>query len=109
MGFTPDQSTSKAEHFSYQGNELELFSQAHNWKSYYGNRIKPYLGEDVLEVGAGIGATTHSLCDGGQRSWVCLEPDTQMAGKLSAAVDAATLPACCVVRRGTTADLRSDE
>ena len=48
--------------YTYIGSELELFSEASNWKAYYARLIRPYLGEEVLEVGAGIGATTASLC-----------------------------------------------
>ena len=56
----------------YIGNELELFDKAKNWKRYYGTLIQPFLTGDVMEVGAGIGATTRSLCNGSQKKWVCL-------------------------------------
>ena len=59
---------------TYIGNEHELFDKAINWKGYYGNKIKPYLLGNVMEVGAGIGATTKSLCNGNHKKWVCLEP-----------------------------------
>lgn len=59
----------------YGGDELELFKHAHNWKSYYAGFFRHYLTGDVLEIGAGIGETTHSLCDGSQSSWTCVEPD----------------------------------
>jgi SAM-dependent methyltransferase len=66
----------------YVGNELELFKYAHNWKRYYSKKIKPLLKGDVLEVGAGIGHTTHVLCNGKQNSWVCLEPDNKLAKEI---------------------------
>jgi len=59
----------------YVGQELDLFALADNWKSYVKAQIAIYLTGDVLEVGAGIGATTAALHDGTARRWVCLEPD----------------------------------
>lgn len=66
----------------YIGNELELFKHAVNWKNYYAGFLKKFLVGDVLEVGAGIGETTHSLCDGSQTSWLCLEPDAALAAHI---------------------------
>ncbi len=86
---------------NYIGNELELFDKAKNWKSYYGNKIKPLLKGDVLEVGAGIGATTKSLCDGSQKKWVCLEPDQALADQIQTRIQKKDLPGCCELRIGT--------
>jgi SAM-dependent methyltransferase len=74
---------SAAEPYTYVGEELDLFRHAHNWKTYFGRRLQPYLGGDVLEVGAGIGATTRVLCRGSVTSWTCLEPDTALARRLA--------------------------
>ena len=52
------------ESFKYQGDELELFQHAKNWKKYFSRQIKPFIKGNVLEVGAGIGATTLLLNDG---------------------------------------------
>jgi hypothetical protein len=54
--------------YSYQGSELDLFRHAVNWKRYYASRLQPYIKGDVLEVGAGIGATSRFLCGGQLRS-----------------------------------------
>lgn len=67
---------------NYAGKELELFKHARNWKKYYSGFFTGYIKGDVLEVGAGIGETTALLCDGSQRSWVCVEPDEQMANEI---------------------------
>ncbi|HLO15975.1 MAG TPA: hypothetical protein VK206_14175, partial [Anaerolineales bacterium] len=56
----------------YIGQELTIFAHAINWKKYYTAIIKPYFGKRVLEVGAGMGATTAIMCDGTQVEWVCL-------------------------------------
>lgn len=90
---------------TYPGNELELFAGARHWKGYLAALLRAHLGGTVLEVGAGLGATTAALCDGSQREWVCLEPDPAMARTLTDAVAAGRLPACCRVVRGTVADL----
>jgi SAM-dependent methyltransferase len=93
----------------YIGRELELFAAARNWKSYLRDRISPYLGSSVLEVGAGIGGTTRLLVSKQQSRWVCLEPDPALASDLRKTIDAGSLPATCSVREGTLSDLRPDE
>src|SRR5262249_12943270 len=82
-----------------------LFSKAANWKAYYGRVIKKYLAGDVLEVGAGIGATSRILCDGSQRRWVCLEPDAGMSASVQGQIEDGSLPSCCEAKNGTVADL----
>lgn len=76
----------------YIGNELELFKYAHNWKNYYASFIRRYLINDVLEVGAGIGETTHSLCDGNQKSWLCVEPDAELTKEIIIKKESGYLP-----------------
>jgi hypothetical protein len=68
--------------FRYTGTELELFAAAHNWKSYLSSQIRPFVAGDVLEVGAGIGANTPYLDNGGKGWWLCLEPDSLFATRL---------------------------
>ncbi|WP_435011781.1 class I SAM-dependent methyltransferase (plasmid) [Tundrisphaera lichenicola] len=87
--------------YNYVGDELDLFAAARNWKSYFRDRIAPYLGEDVLEVGAGLGGTTRVLCRGTERRWVGLEPDPALAGRLAEEVRSGNLPGNCEVRVGT--------
>jgi ubiquinone/menaquinone biosynthesis C-methylase UbiE len=68
--------------FKYSGEELDVFGQAHNWKSYWVEKIRPYIGKDVLEVGAGIGATTIALKNVPHDSWFCVEPDPILCEKI---------------------------
>ena len=91
--------------FTYVGSELDLFSTAVNWKSYLRGRIAPYLGEDVLEVGAGLGGTTRIFRRGTERRWVCLEPDALLAGRLEREVGSGS----CEVRVGTLEDFDPSE
>jgi SAM-dependent methyltransferase len=95
--------------FAYVGSELELFAHVTNWKSYFASRIRPHLGDEVLEVGAGLGGTTKILCTGPHQRWLCLEPDSQLVATLQNAITAGELPACCQPRTGTLADLDDGE
>jgi SAM-dependent methyltransferase len=85
--------------FAYRGSELELFRTAANWKDYWASMIHPYIGTCVLEVGAGLGATTELLCGARGTHWCCLEPDSAMAAKLKFAIAAGRLPPHCEVRQ----------
>lgn len=90
---------------AYVGNELELFQHASTWKNYYGNFLRPYVRGNVLEVGAGIGATTGHLCTGTETSWLCLEPDPELFHSLEQKIAAHELPGICRAMKGITADL----
>lgn len=92
----------------YQGQELEIFAQALHWKAYYKHLLKPFLGKKVLEVGAGIGATTAVLCDDRQEEWWCLEPDGRLLAQIEEKIHAGSLPACCRPWYGTVDDLPAD-
>ncbi len=92
--------------YSYVGSELELFRAAKNWKQYYYKMLRPYLGSEVLEVGAGMGSTTQVLCQQPHRRWVCLEPDPNLISLLN---QEANLPNVCEIRQGFLTDLSTDE
>lgn len=59
---------------AYIGGELDLFSQAKNWRSYWSTILLKYLHGSVLEVGAGIGTNTKKLHSSAIH-WTALEPD----------------------------------
>ena len=67
---------------AYEGDELDLFLAARNWKSYWSRKIRPHIGQAVLEVGAGFGANTPYLFGESRRRWVCLEPDAALAARI---------------------------
>jgi SAM-dependent methyltransferase len=94
---------------SYKGSELELFEKAENWKAYYQGLIHDYLGSEVLEVGAGIGATTRALCGEKQSRWVCLEPDQSMGDRIESLIRDQQLPSSCEVRVGLVSNLPREE
>jgi SAM-dependent methyltransferase len=93
-------------HFAYVGSELQVFSQAVRWKKYYRTLIDDFIGREVLEVGAGIGATTESLCKGRLCDrWVCLEPDAGLASTIDDLIAAGRLPSFCSVKIGTVENI----
>lgn len=95
--------------YEYIGDELDLFANARNWKSYLRDMISPHLGDTVLEVGAGIGGTTSVFASEAHSKWLCLEPDPQLANKLDDAINNHALPGCCEARVGTLNSLPDDE
>jgi len=90
---------------TYIGQELSIFAHAVNWKNYYSSIVRPYLGQQVVEVGAGIGATTAVICDGGQQEWICLEPDPLLRSRIDRLIQEGNLPGCCRTRGGFVSDL----
>jgi 2-polyprenyl-3-methyl-5-hydroxy-6-metoxy-1,4-benzoquinol methylase len=91
--------------YEYVGEELDLFALAVNWKRYFRSQLADVIRGDVLEVGAGIGETTRHLCDGRQRSWLCLEPDAQLAARLESSIARGGLSPTPRVQIGTLADV----
>ncbi len=89
----------------YIGDELTLFQHAKNWKAYYSSYFKKYLKGRVLEVGAGIGGTTLSLCDGTQDEWICLEPDSALTNNIEKLLTEKKLPDCCKTKTGFLSDI----
>jgi SAM-dependent methyltransferase len=92
----------------YRGGELELFARATNWKDYVARACAPFLRGHVLEVGAGLGATTRHLVHGEHvRAWTALEPDAELFAVLEPAARELALRCGLPVnaRAGVLADL----
>lgn len=62
----------------YSGQELDLFSNAVNWKKYFSSKFKKYIKGDILEVGAGIGSNTKYFINENVKSITCIEPDINL-------------------------------
>lgn len=90
---------------TYQGNELELFEDAKNWKEYFKSFFAHFLLGDVLEIGSGVCGTTKVLCTGKEKSWTCLEPDPAFAEKSSSLITDGKLPHNCRILSGTLEDI----
>jgi SAM-dependent methyltransferase len=85
----------------YVGSELDLFSGASNWKSYFSRVLAPFIGARVLEVGAGIGSNIPYLRTSAVREWTSLEPDPNLARRIVDRTDAGELPRALHVVAGT--------
>jgi SAM-dependent methyltransferase len=72
----------QAAEYSYVGSELDLFLNATNWKKYWAGKLRPFVSGDVLDVGAGLGATFDYLNET-SKSWTCLEPDPALCAQLA--------------------------
>ncbi len=93
------------EGFTYQGQELELFQSATNWKNYFSNVIRPFIHGKVIEAGAGIGSNVLFLNNGSAEKWLLLEPDKQLSTALDQLKLKGKLPANCEILTGTINDL----
>ncbi len=87
---------------NYVGQELDTFAHARNWKKYWSGQIEPHLAGDILEAGAGFGANTEFLMSSRIASWVGLEPDPELAGRMRALFAARPEFAKCTAEVGTT-------
>jgi len=95
--------------YQYAGTELELFAHARNWKAYWSSMIGPFVGDNVLDVGAGLGATASALSGRSYARWTALEPDPQLADRLRVALVDKSLPSYVDVRCGTTESIAAEE
>jgi SAM-dependent methyltransferase len=90
----------------YVGQELDLFANARNWKGYWSSKIRRHISGDVLEVGAGLGANTpYLVSDAPVQSWVALEPDPELAGRMREFVNEQRYGCDIQVKVGTVRDL----
>lgn len=100
---------SKISALKYCGTELEIFLHAANWKKYWASVISDFLGNDVLDVGAGIGSTANNLSHRVYRKWVSLEPDSALASRMEELRCQGSVPANIEIRVGTSNILQRDE
>ena len=92
----------------YVGEELDLFAHADNWKRYWSGQVAQFLGRSVLEVGAGIGASTtvfSTFAEAAAKSWLCLEPDPNLAKRIAEKIASGELPDYCTVSIGTVSEI----
>lgn len=109
LDMNPNLPDSESSSFVYSGTELEIFSEALNWKAYWSREIDPYLGDTVLELGAGIGATAKALNYRSYKQWLGLEPDGAMCRVVSLAIAEGSLSKNHAVVCGTSSDLPEGE
>jgi len=92
----------------YVGRELDLFSEAKNWTAYFSARLAPLIGGCVLEVGAGIGRNICLLHTAIVEKWVSLEPDAELAARITERIQKGELPSTCRVVVGNLSDIPAD-
>lgn len=105
----PESPESDSTPFQYVGSELELFQNATNWKRYFASRIHPLLGQNVLEVGAGLGANLPWLAITKPQRWVSIEPDPELCQQFRESQKQGAIPQWCEVRQGTIQDLPAED
>jgi len=91
------------ESYQYAGKELVVFQQATRWKKYFSKKMSRFIRGSVLEVGAGIGATTRILNNGSPESWTMVEPDEEMYNSLARNLH--SFPSNTRVFHGSLADI----
>ena len=80
-----------------------------NWKNYWSKRVRPYIGSEVLDGGAGSGATADLLSSVRTRRWLALEPDRRLVAKIVSKIADGRLLNCCGIRVGFVSDLSESE
>ncbi|HNW96932.1 MAG TPA: methyltransferase domain-containing protein [Bacteroidales bacterium] len=95
--------------FDYKGKELGLFGKAINWKSYWSCKVKKYLGNKVLEVGAGMGNNVQFLVNEDILEYTCIEPDFELSEIIKKKIYNNELPSFCKSLNGTIQDLKEDQ
>jgi 2-polyprenyl-3-methyl-5-hydroxy-6-metoxy-1,4-benzoquinol methylase len=95
--------------YKYPGQELAIFEKAVKWKSYFASYIQPFIGDDVLEVGGGIGGTTKLLNNGSSSKWTILEPDETMNRILNRKMGNDRNFSNCVIRPEAIIELKPGE
>jgi len=69
---------------AYPGTELEALAEADNYYSWILEQFRPFLGQHVVEVGAGLGTFAQRLHDSGAPDRMTLfEPDPGLSASLA--------------------------
>jgi SAM-dependent methyltransferase len=67
----------------YTGTELDVLAAAANYHRWIVDKLRPYLGETVAEVGAGIGSVSRLLLDSPINRLIAFEPSANLFPMLS--------------------------
>ena len=93
----------------YKGKELDLFAEVLIWKRYWKSAIQEFLGDHILEVGAGLGASIELFSDNSFSKWLGLEPDPDLVALLKERKGRGEFPQWCEFKQGTIRDLADNE
>lgn len=76
----------------YEGQDIEALNSSKNYYTWIASYMKKYLGEKVLEVGAGAGTFSRILIDSGVKELLSLEPSKEMYPYLKDFSKTASIP-----------------
>ena len=93
---------------AYESSDLEVFAKATNWKTYWSDKLRPYVRGQVIEVGAGLGVSTKYMCAQEYPSWLCLDPDPSHVAHITQQIASGELPGFCEARGGVLSDIRAN-
>ena len=69
--------------WQYSGTELESMALAVNYSRWILDRLKPFVGKHIVEVGAGVGAFSQLLLETGPASMTLIEPSLNLHAVLN--------------------------
>lgn len=72
--------------FDYEGGDLEAMMLAAHYYRWILDTVRPYIGENVVEVGAGVGSFSRLLMEALPQKVTLVEPAKSMHDKLAATV-----------------------
>ncbi len=72
--------TAKSDNFDYEGADLEAMIGADNYYSWILNSIRPYLGNNIVEIGAGVGSFSKLLLKAKPKKLTLIEPSKMFQG-----------------------------
>jgi len=90
----------------YIGSDLDSMDLAVNYRNWIRDLFAPYLGKNIVEVGAGTGSFSKLLLDGDPESLMLVEP-SEMFEKLTAGIDPAEYSTDIRFFNGTFSDVVS--
>jgi 2-polyprenyl-3-methyl-5-hydroxy-6-metoxy-1,4-benzoquinol methylase len=95
--------------YEYEGEELELFAHAVNWKKYWFQKLQPLIGRSVLEVGAGIGSTAKLFANSEIDRWLAIEPDINLVDYIKEDYKKSKYPSNYEIHNMTSSSMSSNE
>jgi hypothetical protein len=94
--------------YEYEGSELQLFTNAVQWKAYWASRVRSFVHGRVMEVGAGIGSNIPYYMNDRVTELLAVEPDERLCESLMAKLIAAYPHRLVGSLHGTLSDVEQE-
>lgn len=91
----------------YVGSDLDSMDLAVNYRRWIHALFAPYVGKNIIEVGAGTGAFSHQLLQGDPESLVLIEP-SEMFDRLTAEIETSKTKTDITLFKGTFVEYLAD-